>query len=65
MVGANPSTVEAMNGRYPDPMIRELGRHDRALLGMARMVAPAKGLSVAEYLSEAARPVIERTSPAR
>lgn len=35
-------------------------KFDRALLGMARMVATARGLSIAEYLSEAARPVIER-----
>lgn len=35
-------------------------KFDRSLLGMARMVATAKGVSLAEYLSEAARPIIER-----
>lgn len=35
-------------------------KFDRALLGMARTVATAKGMSVAQYLSEAARPVIQR-----
>lgn len=35
-------------------------KFDRALVGMARMVATAKGVSLAHYLSEAARPVIEK-----
>ena len=35
-------------------------KFDKALLGMARMVATARGMSVAEYISEAARTVIER-----
>lgn len=35
-------------------------KFDKALLGMARMVATAKGVSVAEYISEAARQNIER-----
>jgi hypothetical protein len=33
---------------------------DRALANMARMVASAKGMPLVEYLSEAARPVIEK-----
>ena len=35
-------------------------KFDKALLGMARMVATAKGVSLAEYISEAARPAIEK-----
>lgn len=35
-------------------------KFDKSLLGMARMVATAKGMSLAEYISEAARPTIER-----
>jgi hypothetical protein len=35
-------------------------KFDKALVAMARMVATAKGVSLAEYLSEAARPVIEK-----
>jgi hypothetical protein len=35
-------------------------KFDRALVGMARMIARAKGIPLAEYLSEAARPVIQR-----
>ncbi len=35
-------------------------KFDKGLVGMARMIARAKGVALAEYLSEAARPVIER-----
>jgi hypothetical protein len=35
-------------------------KFDKALLGMARMVATAKGMSLAEYISESARPIIEK-----
>lgn len=35
-------------------------KFDRSLAGMARMVASAKGVPLVEYLSEAARPVVER-----
>ncbi len=35
-------------------------KFDKALLGMARMVATAKGVPVSEYISEAARAAIER-----
>lgn len=35
-------------------------KFDKSLVAMARMVATAKGTSLAEYLSEAARPVIEK-----
>lgn len=33
---------------------------DRALVGMAKMIATARGMSLAGYLSEAARPVVEK-----
>jgi hypothetical protein len=57
--------LEAVMGRpkgRPKSSIRHdvSTKFDKALLGMARMVATAKGISVAEYISEAARPVIER-----
>ena len=35
-------------------------KFDKALLGMARLIATASGASLAEYISEAARSTIER-----
>jgi hypothetical protein len=35
-------------------------KFDKTLAGMARMIALGKGISMAEYLSEMARPHIER-----
>lgn len=35
-------------------------KFDRTLVGMAQMTAKAKGVSLAEYLSEAARVIIEK-----
>ena len=59
------STTEATMGRPRGrPKTSERNdvstKFDKALLGMARMVATAKGISLAEYISEAARPVIEK-----
>ena len=35
-------------------------RFDKRLAGMARMIAHGRGVSMVEYLSEMARPTIER-----
>jgi hypothetical protein len=35
-------------------------KFDKSLAAMARLVASAKGISIAEYLSELARPLIEK-----
>jgi hypothetical protein len=35
-------------------------KFDKSLAAMARLVATARGISIAEYLSELARPLIEK-----
>jgi hypothetical protein len=35
-------------------------RFDKVLAGRARLIAQGRGISMAEYLSEAARPIIDR-----
>lgn len=57
----DPETVELMLPTSYDPSRQDVSvKFDKTLAGMARMIALSKGVSLAEYISEAARANIEK-----
>jgi hypothetical protein len=60
-MGAHEASTARPRGRPKTFERKDVStKFDKTLLGMARLVATAKGISLAEYISEEARPVIER-----
>jgi hypothetical protein len=56
LVGANPEAVEVIS--YPDARVNV--QIDEDVVKPARQVATARGITVAEYISEILRPIVHR-----
>lgn len=61
LVSANPDAVEAMPDRTHDPLRHDVTlKADSTVIGWAKLVAKARGISLAEYVSEVLRGPVGR-----